>query len=185
MSAPSGHSAALARTVDLIDLLSRPPGELHARYDIEAGTDRLTALRAVLDRHGETDVATEDDLAAMTEVATRLRPVFTAGPDEQAALLNAVLAEHGARPRLSNHAGTGWHVHVDPDDDASWADWFAAGGAFALSLHLAEDGTFGTCAATDCRAVFTHDGRGGPRHYCTPRCATRTRVAAHRARTRP
>ncbi|MFJ6622682.1 CGNR zinc finger domain-containing protein [Kitasatospora sp. NPDC091335] len=39
----------------------------------------------------------------------------------------------------------------------------------------------GRCAAPGCERFFVDTGRRTPQRYCTPRCATRVRVAAHRA----
>ncbi|WP_332306638.1 CGNR zinc finger domain-containing protein [Saccharomonospora glauca] len=41
----------------------------------------------------------------------------------------------------------------------------------------------GLCASPSCGRPFVHVGGGSPRRYCTPRCATRERVAAHRTRS--
>ncbi|WP_231608091.1 CGNR zinc finger domain-containing protein [Streptacidiphilus albus] len=40
---------------------------------------------------------------------------------------------------------------------------------------------WGRCAAADCDHFFVDTGRRSPQRFCTPRCATRVRVAAHRA----
>ncbi|HKS49734.1 MAG TPA: CGNR zinc finger domain-containing protein [Amycolatopsis sp.] len=40
----------------------------------------------------------------------------------------------------------------------------------------------GIGAVRSCQAVYLGAGNGGPRKYCSARCATRKRVAAHRAR---
>ncbi|MES9511287.1 CGNR zinc finger domain-containing protein [Streptomyces sp. NPDC000609] len=39
----------------------------------------------------------------------------------------------------------------------------------------------GQCAAPHCDHCSTDTGRRTPQRYCTPRCATRVRVASHRA----
>ncbi|MEU7894837.1 CGNR zinc finger domain-containing protein [Nonomuraea sp. NPDC049152] len=39
----------------------------------------------------------------------------------------------------------------------------------------------GLCAATGCGKPYLDLGGGSPRRYCGTRCATRERVAAHRA----
>ncbi|MEV7779470.1 CGNR zinc finger domain-containing protein [Kitasatospora sp. NPDC088351] len=53
----------------------------------------------------------------------------------------------------------------------------------ALALWLGERGgcAWGRCAAPGCARYFIDTGRRAPQRYCTPRCATRVRVAAHRA----
>ena len=95
-------------------------------------------------------------------------------------------ARYAGPPRLSAHDGAHWHLHVDRADDAPWDAWLLASGALALAVLLASAGhdrpPFGTCDAADCRMCYLDSGRGGGRRYCSPRCATRTRVAAFRAR---
>jgi len=40
----------------------------------------------------------------------------------------------------------------------------------------------GVCAAVDCERVFANPAERRPRRFCTPKCSSRTRVAAYRAR---
>ncbi|MEV0148040.1 MULTISPECIES: CGNR zinc finger domain-containing protein [unclassified Nonomuraea] len=128
----------------------------------------------------------EDDVAAMREAAERLVEVLAApGPDEAAGLLNRLLAGTARPPRLTSHGGTSpWHVHVDSRDDAPWAEWFLASSAMALAVLLAEHQRVpgGLCASPGCRRPYLDLGGGSPRRYCSARCATRERVAAHRSR---
>jgi len=144
----------------------------------------------VFAEYGETGVTvTESDGAALLAAADQLRAVFAAAEDPGAAagLLNGLLARYAGPPRLSAHDGAHWHLHVDRADDAPWDAWLLASGALALAVLLASAGhdrpPFGTCDAADCRMCYLDSGRGGGRRYCSPRCATRTRVAAFRARS--
>ncbi|WP_419994321.1 CGNR zinc finger domain-containing protein [Streptomyces boninensis] len=150
-----------------------------------------TALAAVLAAHGETpaDLADFDDAAAQALRAAirRLTDDVLAAPDPDHAAhaLNAVFDESGARPRLTRHGGDHpWHLHTDRGDDAGWADWLLASSALALAQIFTEHGrpAWGECAAPDCTRLFLGTGPGAPRRYCSPRCASRTRVAAHRRR---
>ncbi|MDA0637036.1 CGNR zinc finger domain-containing protein [Nonomuraea sp. MCN248] len=148
------------------------------------------SVARVLLAHGERgplDLA-EADLRAMREVAARLVEVLAVpAPAPAAVLLNRLLAAAAGPPRLTSHDGTtGWHVHVDSDDDAPWAEWFQASSALALAVLLADHQRVpgGLCASPACRRPFLHAGGGSPRRYCSPRCATRERVAAYRS-TRP
>src|SRR6185312_11413135 len=114
------------------------------------------------------------DLAELRHAAHLLREVFAAGDADTAAdCLNALLASRAHPPRLTSHGGTsGWHVHVDGDDDAPWADWFLTSSCLALA---------GLCAARSCGRPFVNVGRGAVRRYCSAACGTRDRVARHRA----
>jgi hypothetical protein len=62
------------------------------------------------------------------------------------------------------------------------AEWFAASSAMALAVLLAEKqyNPGGLCASSSCGRPFIDLGKGGGRNYCSPRCATRERVAAYR-----
>ncbi|MFJ8098587.1 CGNR zinc finger domain-containing protein [Streptomyces griseofuscus] len=70
--------------------------------------------------------------------------------------------------------------HRDP------ARWLLSTAALALALWLGERGycAWGRCAAPGCDRCFIDTGRRAPRRYCSTRCGTRVRVAAHRDRGR-
>jgi hypothetical protein len=106
--------------------------------------------------------------------------------DRVAERVNRLLDRAQTPPRLSNHDGTAWHLHVTADE-APWADWLAAVAGLGLARLLAEDGVarLGRCAAPSCRRAFAGGLRNHPRRYCSPACANRSRVAAFRARRRP
>ncbi len=174
-----GPVRAAQRAVDAINRAGPPAGPLSEEA-------RVAAFRSVLRDHGEpepVDVAA-GEAPALEEVLAALHGVFTApGADAAAAALNALLGRHARTPRLVRDPGTAWHVHVDPPD-ASWATWFAATSAHALALQLAARGapSWGVCEAVGCERVYLQAGPGRPRRTCSPRCATRRRVAEHRAR---
>ncbi|MFF6901616.1 CGNR zinc finger domain-containing protein [Streptomyces hydrogenans] len=160
---------------------------VNALADPAAGPEEIAA---VLLAHGEPApvAVTPEDVTAMRGAAAPLREVCAAASaDEAAALLNALLAAHTGPLRLTAHGGTApWHPHADDDDDAPWAAWFLASGCLALTVLLwerqAPPGR--TCASASCGNVFVAHGSGPERRYCSRRCATRERVAAHRrART--
>ncbi|SOD59013.1 Conserved protein containing a Zn-ribbon-like motif, possibly RNA-binding [Streptomyces zhaozhouensis] len=176
---PGSGFAAARRAVDVVNAVRAGPGASRGQ------------LAALLVAHGErpADVGpaalTEADAEALRAAAGRLAEVLTeTDVDRAAEALNALLAECGARPRLSRHGGHAWHLHVDRGEDASWAEWFTASGAHALAQLLSEHGAlaWGVCAAPGCgRCHLTH-GPGSPRRHCSPACANRARVAAHRRR---
>ncbi len=105
--------------------------------------------------------------------------------DVVAEQVNRLLDRAQTPPRLSNHDGTAWHLHITADE-APWADWLAAVAGLGLARLLAEDGVarLGRCAAASCRRAFAGGLRNHPRRYCSPACANRARVAAFRARRR-
>ncbi|MFD8479392.1 CGNR zinc finger domain-containing protein [Kitasatospora sp. NPDC059673] len=149
-------------------------------------------LAAILRAHGEPEPVdlTAEDVAALRTATDRLREVFLApDTDRAAAALNRLLREHTGPLRLTTHGGaTGWHPHLDHADDAPWDEWLIASSCLALAVLLWERGRppGGSCAASRCRNVYLTQGSGIERRYCSRRCATRERVAAHRrARATP
>ncbi|MFI2205400.1 CGNR zinc finger domain-containing protein [Streptomyces sp. NPDC020192] len=161
------------RTAALVNALSgdRPdPGE----------------VAEVLRAYGETGSVdlTSADLTRMRAAAALLREVFAAGyADEAAAALNRLLHAHTGPLRLTSHGGTTpWHPHLDRDDDSPWDEWFLASSCLALTV-LVWDRQLPpgkVCASAACGNVFITRGPGPERRYCSRRCATRERVAAHR-----
>jgi predicted RNA-binding Zn ribbon-like protein len=163
---------AAERTAALLDVL---------RVEGDQGERVAQVLRA----HGEPDLAevSAANFASLREAAGPLSEVFAAADvAEAASRINALLA--GAHPpRLTSHHGlTGWHLHVDSDDDAPWGEWFLTSSCLALAILLAErqQPPAGFCASPSCGRPFVNTGRGSERRYCSARCGTRERVAAHR-----
>ncbi|QIQ02328.1 CGNR zinc finger domain-containing protein [Streptomyces liangshanensis] len=156
---------------------------VNALADDEAGPDAIADL---LRAHGETGVIalSADDVEQMRAGALMLREVFEAGEvDLAAAALNRLLGHSPGALRLTSHEGrTPWHPHLDSADDAPWGEWFLASSCLALTVLVwdRQRPPGGVCASASCRHVFLTQGSGPPRRYCSRRCATRERVAAHR-----
>ncbi|WTZ41306.1 CGNR zinc finger domain-containing protein [Streptomyces sp. NBC_01390] len=144
------------------------------------------AIGAVLRAHGEPGPLdlTAHDVGEMREAALLLREVFGAGDvDRAAGLLNRLLLDRAGPLRLTSHEGRApWHPHVDRDDDGPWGEWFLGSSCLALAVLVWEyqRPPGAVCASMSCENVFVTQGRGPERHYCSRRCATRERVAAHR-----
>jgi hypothetical protein len=156
-----------------------------------SGTEYLpdcAALRSFLADH---DLAphgrvTQGDLEEARRLRGRLREVFDAPDDARAAgLLNDLLAETGVRPEISDHEGSGWHLHYVPPDDSP-ARLLSAVCAMGLATVICELGRprLGVCAAERCRDVFVDVSRNRSRRFCNDTCSNRTHVAAHRARAK-
>ncbi|NBH01787.1 CGNR zinc finger domain-containing protein [Amycolatopsis sp. SID8362] len=165
------HRDSVQRAVDLLNVLLPEPDP--------------AAVARVLREHGETDIS-DVNVADLHAAALELRAVFAA-PDvaTAASVLNALFAAYARPPRLTDHEdGYGWHLHVDTSDDGPWGAWLVTSSALGLASLLAErqDVPGGLCASPPCGKPFAHTGGGSPRKYCSPRCATRERVAAHRGR---
>jgi hypothetical protein len=154
------------------------------------GPDQRDRIVEVLRAHDEPEPIdiSAADLAGLRAAASELRAVFTATDTAEAAThINLLLARHAHPPRLTTHGGqSGWHLHVDGDDDAPWGEWFITSSCLALAVLLTERGAppAGICASPSCGTPFVNTSRGTPRRYCSPGCANRERVAAYRARMR-
>ncbi|MFE6667360.1 CGNR zinc finger domain-containing protein [Streptomyces sp. NPDC057697] len=184
--------------------MSSPSDDWSTRHSVLTTARRTAALVNALDgerpdpagiaqvlrSYGEADPIrlTADDIAGMRAAAALLREVFAAeSADGAAASLNRLLREHTGPLRLTSHAGGApWHPHLDQDDDAPWAEWLLASSCMALTVLVwdRQRPPGKVCSSPSCRIVFIAQGSGPERRYCSRRCATRERVAAHRrART--
>ncbi|WP_430477476.1 CGNR zinc finger domain-containing protein [Streptomyces sp. P11-1] len=143
-------------------------------------------VAGVLYAYGESGTIdlTPQDLAEMRTAAARLRDVFAAtDADGAATALNRLLREHTGPLRLTAHGGESpWHPHIDHDDDAPWGAWLLASSCLALTVLVwdRQRPPGRICASPSCPDVFINQGSGPDRRYCSRRCATRERVAAHR-----
>ena len=170
---------AARRVVELADAARRQP---------DLGRDELAALLVRCGQPPEslTGAAfTGHDATRLRAAIDRLTAVLReSDADRAATALNDILAECGARPRLSRHGGGAWHLHIDRADDAGWDEWLLASGAYALAQILSEHGkpAWGVCHAHDCSAFYLDVGPGPERRYCSSTCSSRARVAAHRQR---
>ncbi|HIW63493.1 MAG TPA: CGNR zinc finger domain-containing protein [Candidatus Stackebrandtia excrementipullorum] len=130
---------------------------------------------------------TERDLSAFRRVKRRFREVFVKGADgdDHAAVdvLNTLLEQFPVQPRISGHRGGDWHMHVT-GRGSSVASEFIAGAAWGLSAWLCryKGARFGVCADSRCGNVYLDTSSNRCRRFCSERCATRSHVAAHRAR---
>jgi predicted RNA-binding Zn ribbon-like protein len=135
------------------------------------------------------DEVAEKDLAVFRRAQRRLRDVFeagTGGRDVDAVNeLNALLEVFPVQPRISGHDASDWHMHVTSRGSSVSAEYLA-GAVWGLSVWLCEFGSarFGICADERCGNVYLDTSSNNCRRFCSERCATRSHVAAHRARKR-
>ncbi|MYQ86393.1 CGNR zinc finger domain-containing protein [Streptomyces sp. SID4936] len=180
--------------------MSSPVDDWSTRHSVLTTARRTAALINALDgdrpdpaevahvirSYGEADPIdlTADDIAGMRTAAALLREVFAAeSADGAAVALNRLLRQHTGPLRLTSHAGdTPWHPHLDQDDDAPWDEWLLASSCMALTVLVwdRQRPPGRVCSSPSCRTVFITQGSGPERRYCSRRCATRERVAAHR-----
>jgi predicted RNA-binding Zn ribbon-like protein len=129
---------------------------------------------------------TQSDLEAAKQLRSEVRELFEAPNDAQALRLLNKLLQH-AKPTLAIESAGGelqlkWGTQPGADFDAFLRS--------AVAINLANVVTsFGferlrVCNARPCQDVFLDLSKKGEQRYCGPKCATRTRVAAYRARIR-
>lgn len=126
---------------------------------------------------------TDADLASVTAFLARWRRVVEcAGRPGRAELLNELLADYASAPRLTDHAGDGWHLHFR-DPDVATDRQIAALITVGTALHLTGLGMdrLGACAAEGCAQVYADTSRNGRQRFCSPACANRSAVRRHRA----
>ncbi|GII80079.1 hypothetical protein Sru01_50610 [Sphaerisporangium rufum] len=169
---PYGADAVLL----MADLVNFPPATLD---DL---VKRCADAGLVIDRPpGEADLAAARDLAERWCAIVDTR-------DERArvVLLNELLAASAAYPRVTDHAGTGWHLHYR-DAGLTLGGVLRALVAVGTALHLTGRGMsrLARCARDGCGLVYADVSRGGRQRYCSPRCANRDAVRRHRARHTP
>jgi predicted RNA-binding Zn ribbon-like protein len=149
----------------------------------------LEALRAlVADRPHLNVRVTRNDLDALLLLRAELRKIFSASAEgdegEAVEMLNALLIQHPIHPQISGHDGQRWHLHLT--ESGSVADKYAAGAVMGLAVLITDIGTarLGLCQAASCSAAFLDTTTNRSRRYCSDRCASRSNVAAYRARQR-
>jgi predicted RNA-binding Zn ribbon-like protein len=127
---------------------------------------------------GEADIATR-----LKKIGGRLAAVL-AEPGEEHFLdaLAQLLEEQDCKPYLTRHDGTP-HLHY-ARDGAPFAQWAPTMAVAGLVLYVCRNGRsrLRRCAAADCGWWFADTSRNSSRRYCEHACASRTTVAAFRAR---
>ncbi|MEU6389324.1 CGNR zinc finger domain-containing protein [Streptomyces sp. NPDC046939] len=156
---------------------------------VRDGTGATPAgLEAVIEAHGGPPWRlTETTAGDMRDAAAVVAGILDLSDEDSAAeAINALLDQYPARPRLERVPGRRWSLRATAPHDAQPARWLLSTAALALALWLSERGycAWGRCAAPGCGRYFIDTGRRTPQRYCSTRCGTRVRVAAHRDRSR-
>jgi predicted RNA-binding Zn ribbon-like protein len=158
-----------------------------------ANTDRDDPewVRAFVDSHMEwfadgTDAAMSTlDAARVAETSVLVREVALAATEpEVMERLNALLALASPKPYATTHDGE-LHLHyARPDADA--LEQLTTTVAMGLSQVVVQHGwqRLGVCSAEGCGNVYVDTSRNASRRYCSNTCASRSTVAAYRARQR-
>lgn len=166
-----------------------PYGEDAVNLAADLANRRPTGPEELADRCRAAGLALErpvsaDDLARTHQALDAWEKVVDATAEhERAALVNDMLAAAAAHPRLTDHAGSGWHLHYR-DDGRPLGALLSSLISVGTALHLAGRGMhrLRRCAVTECTTIFADTSRTGRQRYCSQRCANRDAVRRHRAR---
>jgi len=164
---------SLQAAVALVNTLGEP--------DLDEVAD-LTAFFTRFDYTGRHD-RTRAELDDVRALRPRLRELLTADRDGAVAIVNALLDEHHAVPRLVRHPPLDWHIHAVPDD-APLATRIAVETAMAMIDVIRDDefSRLGVCADDDCDDVVLDLSRNRSKRFCSVACGNRNAVAAYRSR---
>jgi predicted RNA-binding Zn ribbon-like protein len=148
-------------------------------------------VRAFLGSHGEwfTEGTALDltaaEIAQVDATSELVRAVALAGSEPEVRdRLNALLALASPRPYATDHDGE-LHLHY-ARPDAGALEQLTTTVAMGLSHVVVQHGwqRLGVCAAEGCGNVYVDTSRNASRRYCSNTCASRSTVAAYRARQR-
>ncbi len=137
--------------------------------------------RAMLDDHGVVRPGA-DDLATLVPLIREALGQIVSGASFSA--VSTLLERYRPQLYLSDHDGVA-HIHF-AHDGIEPTRWIGQTVAAALAHVAAGDPavTLGRCNAEDCVRFFVDQSRNRTRRFCGNTCASRTTVAAYRARTR-
>ena len=123
------------------------------------------------------------EVAQVAAVARLVRGVAVAdSQDAVLARLNELLAMARPRPYATDHDGE-LHLHY-ARPDAALLEQLTTTVAMGLSQVVVQHGwqRLGVCSAESCDDVYVDTSRNASRRYCSNTCASRSTVAAYRAR---
>ncbi|WP_019179260.1 CGNR zinc finger domain-containing protein [Microbacterium yannicii] len=153
------------------------------------GVDTLTTLAdfdAYLAVNPYTGVIRRDEaeLSAVRDVRDRLRELWNVDRGGAVPLVNAMLEDGKALPRLVIHDGFDWHIHATSDDSPlATRVLVEAAMAFVDVIRADEYDRVRVCAADDCESVYVDYSKNGSKRYCdTGNCGNRMNVNAYRRR---
>jgi len=152
--------------------------------------DTLTSLAELEDfwaRFGYTGRHDRDEaeLAGVQALRPRLRELLTSDRDTAVTIVNDLLEQADATPRLVRHDDLDWHLHV-VDPQTPLAERIAAETSMAMIdvIRTDEMSRLDVCAQGDCASIVLDLSRNRSKIFCGTSCSNRAAVAAYRARQR-
>lgn len=156
--------------------------------DIE-GIDRLVnaeELTAFLRAHPYSgDIRyDEEELRSLRVVRQRLHQFWGVDRTGAVDLVNRMLADGQARPRLVIHDDYDWHIHATDDtDELATRIMVEVAMAMVDVIRADEYARLRVCEADDCAGVYVDMSRNGSKRYCdSGNCGNRMNVIAYRQR---
>ena len=123
------------------------------------------------------------ELSELRAIRPVLRELLTADRDTAAELVNRLLADARAMPRLVRHDDIDWHIHaVSTDEPLVRRVLVETAMAMADVVRGDEMSRLAVCADDTCAGVVLDLTRNRSRRFCSTACANRVAVAAYRAR---
>ncbi len=152
-----------------------PPDALATLADLHAFHDEFV-YSGRIDRD-------EAELRAIRGIRPVLRQLLSSDRDSAVTLVNDLLGDAKAIPRLVRHDNLDWHIHAT-DDDQPLAGRIVVETAMAMiDLIRADDFTrLSSCADASCDGIVVDLSRNRSRIFCSTACSNRSAVAAYRAR---
>lgn len=165
---------SLLAAVTLVNT-GEPPETLDTVEDLDAFYERFEYT-------GRRD-RDEAELSSVRALRPVLRDLLTSDRDGAVDLVNAMLSEAGAVPRLVRHEPFDWHVHA-VDQDAPLTTRITVETAMAMIdiIRMDEMSRLDVCADDDCTGIVLDLSRNRSRRFCSTACGNRNAVAAYRAR---
>jgi predicted RNA-binding Zn ribbon-like protein len=152
------------------------------------GIDRLTDL-AALDEFVTTHrwagrrARTRAELRAVQALRPRLRRLWEVSEEDLVVLINTMLREANAVPRLVRHDEWDYHLHATPDDaPLAQRMLIEAAMAFVDVIRSRELDRMRICDAADCGNVVVDLSKNRSKRFCDNGCGNRAAVSAYRAR---
>lgn len=155
----------------------------NADLDAPGGVERFLTSHAEWFADGTSFELAARDASRVVATAALVREVAVAGSQaEVIERLNDLLALARPRPYATDHDGT-LHLHY-ARPDAPALEQLTTTVAMGLSQVVVQHGwqRLGVCSAEGCDAVYVDTSRNASRRYCSNTCASRSTVAAYRAR---
>lgn len=152
--------------------------------------DTLTTIDAVdawYVEHGYTGRRDGDaaELAALRRLRPVLRELLSADRDAAVELVNTMLADAQALPRLVRHDSLDWHIHAVAADAPLHRRVLAETAMAMVDVIRAEEHSrLSVCADEGCEGLVLDLSRNRARRFCSTACANRNAVAAYRTRRR-